>query len=381
MKHAVKVLSVSLMIAMAGCGGGAKNSTAGADASGNTKPALNAGKSQNGATPQKEEQLVQPPDAAWTIACTQFKGFGHVQRSNQAKQQLKTATGWPGFYVVHEDELSTLYYGFYRAMSPRERNDMSRDEVKDGERAQADLQRIRGLRDPVNDDQLMPQAGLTPLEPADPAAPADWNLLNVDANKRDGDPTKAFWSLEIAIYKDSPSRKKDAVDSVKQLREHFKRNDIYYYHGKTTSSICIGVWPPAAVVETTPDRGNPNERLLVMPQGPLANMSNNLKDSTGTPVRQVSIKLEPVDPTLLDTMSKFPNRSVNGYDIKHTYTGKAGKIIEVYDPSVVIPIPRNEPAGMLGNDQRNTGEPTPSLLNPNPGNTGGGRLKSLEGGK
>ncbi len=376
MKTVVGSLAISAILVVAGCGE-IKN-----PGSATATPAqqLEQAKIDKAKAAAAEENLVQPPDAVWTITCTDFHGYGHVERAKTLKQSLKAATGLSGFYVVHEEDSSAINYGFYRAISPRERDNMSRDEINDGKRAQTDLARIRSLTNNVNGDPIFPQAGMSPLEPADPASPLAWDLRNADRDKPAGDPTRAFWSLEIAVYKDSPQRKQAAVDSVKALREYFHRDDFYFFHGKTTSSVCIGTWPESAVTEKAPERGSSEDRVLVMPDG-TPDMGSAVKAPDGTTIRAVALRYEPVDPTLLDTMHKFERRSVNGSDIKHTYKARAGGTVDRFDPSLLIIIPRDPVNSMLGNSDRNADTNTgPSMLGGQNGNPTGGQLRSLNGG-
>ena len=331
--------------------------------------------------PVADDQPIQPPDALWTIVCAQIRGANHVERAKITKQQLAASTKMKDFYVVHEEEQSTLYYGFYRFISPRERPDMTRDDVRDGERAQADMAKVRSLENNLG-DKLFPMAVMSPLEPVDPPAPAEWDLRNVDRNKPDGDPSKAYWSLEIAVYKDNPQRKQMAVESVRSARESGVK-DIYFYHGKTSSSVCIGTWPRAAVKEQDSDRvqsSNPDMPLLVLPQQ-LSGVhpTGPIKNREGQTVQAMAPRLEPTDPTMIDTMQKYPRRNVNGYEIKHTYTTTEGGTVDRYDPSLVIFIPRDDPSGMLGGGVRqiDNDEQDTRLMNTNRSN--GGQLRSLDG--
>jgi hypothetical protein len=358
------------LLAVAGCGETTQQA-------GKSPTAQSPSLSGSPAAPQSD-QLQQPPDAQWTIICTQFKGPNHVELAKSAKNQLKATTGLNGFYVIHDDGLSTLYYGFYRAVSARERPDMSDEEIKDGERAQADLLKIRHLQDRINGDQLFPMAGLTPLEPPNPVAPAAWDLRNLDRGKADNDPTKAFYTLEIAIYKDSPLRKQAAVDSVKALRDYYHRDDFYFFHGKTTSSVCVGSWPASAVIEKSPERRSSDEQVLVMPQGTLPGMADTIRDNAGDTIRPVSLTFEPVDPTMLDTMAKFPRRSVNGDDIQHTYKGRNGGVVIKFDPSLVIAIPRQANSSEVTSTDEEPGAQHPHMARPD---NGSGQLRSLGDGQ
>ncbi len=375
MEMAMKWVAVSMIVSgfllLAGCGGPPGTTGASATGSGALPPAAGTAAAAN-------DGAIPPPDARWTIVCTQIKGTGHVEHAKVYKQQIIALTGLKGFYLVHEDDVSTLYFGFYKSIDPRAEE--SKDS-REGKRAQADLAKLRSYENAVG-DRIFPIAGMAPLEPADPPAPAEWDLRNVDRNKPDGDPTKAFWSLEIGVYMDSPDRKQGAVNAVRLAREAGVK-DVYFFHGKTVSSVCIGAWPQSAVSERMPDRGASDDRPVVMPPGMMdsQNIKEGMRDASGHLVRPVELTYVPVDPTLLDAMAKYPTRAVNGNDIYHPHKLKDGSgTVNLPEPSLVIFIPRDEPGGLLGSSQRDpiidTGM-TP--LDTNAGQLGG-QLRTIDRG-
>src|SRR5205085_9341649 len=126
-----------------------------------------------------------------------------------------------------EETQSVLYYGYYRAYN--DTNDLN-----ESRRAQDDRAKLDKLQD-AQGERPFASSIFVELTSPDPEAPAEWNLANA----------KGYWSLQIAAYKDSPDRKKAAVDSVRAARE--KGIEAYYFHGPTTSSVCIGCWPREAV--------------------------------------------------------------------------------------------------------------------------------------
>ena len=378
MKWSVILSSIASIGLLAGCGGGAERPgpiKLGGTDSAEVKNAEQAMKNQ-----PVDDSPVPPADATWTIICATFKGSGHVEQAKVFKQMIVAKTGWKAFYLVHSDDVSTLYYGYYSHIDPHGA-DANGDDVdkaaKEGQRAQDDLARVRSLENSLS-DRLFAHAGIQPLEPADPAAPPEWDLKNMDRYKPPTDPTRAYYTLEIAIYKDSPLRKQAAVDSVKALRDKGVKN-AYFFHGPTVSSVCIGVWPESAVSVQLPDRGDPNDRLLVVPPGVPDAMVANLHDETGHSIRPVQVKAVPVDPTLIDTMTKYDRLSVNGYDIQHTYKGKDGGDVVQYEPSMVMFIPRQEESSSLDQNQSNGTDDPGSMQMPNQPNNGGGRLRSLGG--
>jgi hypothetical protein len=293
-----------------------------------------------------ESDAVQPADAAWSIACKQFGGQNHVESAKLTKQHMAQLTGMKGFYVVHEDAVSTLYYGFYAHYSPREKPDMADAAKAEGARAQADMKRLQSFQDEVG-QKLFPMAFFSPLEPVDPPAPPEWDLRNVDRGKSESDPSRAFWSLEIGVYKDDADRKKIAVEAVRQLREQGVK-DAYFYHGKTSSSVCIGAWPRDAVKEQeSGGRGyaetdDASQDIIVFNQRFAQGVSDKIHDASGKSLKPFAPRLDVADPTMLEAMRRYPNRAVNGYNIKHTYKKKSGGTVDMIDPSLVILIPREE---------------------------------------
>ena len=324
-----------------------------------------------------ESDAIQPVDAQWSIACRQFGGPNHVELAKISKQQVAAGTGLSGFYVVHEEGISTLYYGFYQYMSPRQAPQDQPAAMAEGARAQADLKKLQSFES--NHQKLFPMAFFSPLEPVDPPAPAEWDLRNVDRGKSDTDPSKAFWSLEVGVYKDDADRKKVAVEAVKQLRAEGVK-DAYYYHGKLSSSVCIGTWPREAVKEQESggkgfvDTEDASQDIILFNQRFAEGVSDKIHDASGKKLKAFAPRLEVADPTMLDAMRRYPYRAVNGYNIKHTYKKKAGGTVDVVDPSLVILIPQPESV-LDAQDRRLQNDPVLGGLPQLPSN--GGTLRSL----
>src|SRR5215210_6132679 len=57
-----------------------------------------------------------PAGAEWTIYCTTVPGALHIQQATQLRDQLVKSTGMRDWYVVHNANDSTLYYGFYKSL-------------------------------------------------------------------------------------------------------------------------------------------------------------------------------------------------------------------------------------------------------------------------
>lgn len=333
-----------------------------------------------------ESDVIQPVDARWTLVCQRYGGVNHVERAKIAKQQAAQVTAMKGFYVVHEEDMSTLYYGFYRVLSPRELVDPDRPntaaENAEGNRAQADREKLSKFEVSLG-VKLFSTVMFFQLEPVDPPAPAEWDLRNVDRAKSDTDPTKAFWSLEVAVYKDDAGRKQAAVEAVKVLREQGVR-DVYFYHGKVSSSVCIGAWPRDAVREQEMggkgfvETEDASQEIMVFGQRFAPGVSERIHNAQGRRVKAYAPRLDVADPTMLDTMRRYPLRAVNGYEIEREEKLRSGGTRKVKEPSLVIIIPRDE--SILNAPTRETQvDPLISLPTLGPGGSGqgGNRLRSL----
>jgi hypothetical protein len=310
-----------------------------------------------GAAPSKSKaEANAAKEPQWTLYCQAIGGPAHVEQAKSAKEQLIKQSKLKDWYVIHQDTESIIYYGYYRTINdPKDK--------KESERAQRDRKEIGTLAD-ASGNLLFDHCFFVEITAPDPTAPPEWNLLNAEG----------YWSLQIAAYKDSPHRKEAALEAVKAARE--QGLPAYFYHGETTSSVCIGAWPRAAVKEQ--DEANagapdPEQDLLVLPQ-PLADQDNVVvRNQDGKRVRTLAPRFEPVDPSMIAMMAKYPTHAVNGV----TYVSKAkdpatGEIKEFEDPSFLVPIPRAKP-GLLRAQQ-----PAPALIAPDPAPaTGGGKLRSI----
>lgn len=264
-----------------------------------------------------------PANAQWTLFCQRVAGSDHVVRANQIKTILLKNTKLPDWYVVHGEQESTLYYGFYRTIDDPQ-------DTAETTRAQRDRQMIVALKDQLGEHPFA-QAVFVPLQTPDPAGPPEWNLANT--------PASAVWTLQIAAYKDSPDRKQAAVDSVKEARK--EGIPAYYFHGPTVSSVCIGTWPAEAVrrdISTPPD-ANPNDPVLVLDHA-MPGLPSEIEDKEGNTVRTLAPKIEVLDPTLLEVMKKYPYHYLNGSQMMRKIQDPAtGVQREVYDPSFIVQIP------------------------------------------
>jgi len=281
----------------------------------------------------RNDAPIPPKDAMWTILCDSVAGPGHVENAGILKSRLVQFSGMSDWYVIHSDNESTIYYGYYRSLDiPAEKTRAERDRAK-----------IATLTDRVG-NRLVRGGVLVPANAPDPAAPPEWSLLNT--------PKNAYWTMEIATFANNERRKDAAVQMVRELRE--KDEPAYYYHGPSSSSVCIGAWPRDAIKEqgtgidakgnTRDDAHTPNadQSLFVFGGDKLpANISNNVRDpATGKQMAVEGMKLEIQSPDMKAEISKFPYHYVN-YEL-HASESK-GQTFP--DPSVLVIIPREQAAG------------------------------------
>jgi len=326
----------------------------------------------SGESVRGEAPKTPPKDGQWTIYCTSVRGPTHVEQSKSLKEWLMKNSSLRDWYVVHGDQESTIYHGFYRTINDAKDNDTKR--------ARADRAWIDGFE---GNDGVRPFAQCMFVETSspDPTAPTEWNLTNA----------KGAYTLEIAVYKDSPLRKEAAVDSVREARK--RGIEAYFYHGATASSVCIGAWPLEAVSVTQQDGGarrSGEETLMVLPFAMRGAAPKDLTDDQGNPVRVMAPKFEATDPTLLATMKQYQEFSVNGTVVPKKVKRPDGSEAVDIQKSQLMEIPR-EPESMLtalparapvesvGPRVVGGPEPTPDTPRPvRPKPTGTtGRLKSI----
>ena len=296
----------------------------------------------------------------WTLYCQAVAGPAHVEQAKAIQEQLISQTPMKDWYVIHQEGESVIYHGYYRTISDDDAKDR-----KEGERAQRDRKAIGGMTDQQG-NRLFEHVYFVQLTAPDPAAPPEWNLANASG----------FFTLQIAAYKDSPQRKEAAVEAVRAARE--QGVEAYYYHGETTSSVCIGAWPRAAVREqeeaAAQTSGDQDQDILVLPT-PLPNQEKiDVRNDKGERVKTFAPRFEPIDPSLIAALEKYPTHAVNGVVYVSRVTDPATKEVkEVEDPSYIVEIPK--PVASLLRQQPQA----PALIAPSApsSGSGGGRLKSL----
>ena len=312
-------------------------------------------------------------DAQWTLYCQAIGGPAHVEQAKAFKERLvaESPANMKEWYVIHQDNESVLYYGSYRTISTDTKD---KADKKEAEGAQRDRTAIAGMTNSAG-RKVFGHVYFVPIAAPNPEAPPEWNLMNATPG--------AAYTLQIAAYKDDPRRKEAAVQAVREARQ--QGLEAYYYHGETTSSVCIGTWGKSAISESAdedPEKGivpasrDPNETMLVLPEQTSDLDQLKVHDAKdGQRIRTYAPSRKIVDPTLALMKEKYPTHAVNG--VVYVTKTKEGKEIE--DASFVVPIPRAK-SSLLA-QQPGTAEPTPELLGAPAAQgspaQGGGKLKSL----
>jgi hypothetical protein len=306
--------------------------------------------------PAAADPSAPPADAQWTIYCQAVAGPDHVARANALKEQLIEVTHLKPWHVIHQEDQSVLYYGYYKTINdPKDK--------KETTRAKNDRQTIADLKDAAG-NKVFGAAMFVEVSAPDPQAPPQWDLRNAPG----------YWSVEIAMYKEHPQRKQAAIDTVRDARA--QGVDAYYYHGPTASSVCIGAWPKEAVREqesAAEYNQDPSQDLLVLPQPVTDNTEFRNRD--GQKITTVAPRIEPVDPSLIAAMDKYKERSVNGEVYMRTVEDPVTKQQQqIADPVVLVRIPAPTGPSLLRQSQ-----PPPQLVTPvSPSQTpGAGKLKSI----
>jgi len=277
---------------------------------------------EKGADPSKDMPDV-PKDAQYTIYCKVFAGMDHVQESREAQHQLFEATkDLQKWYVVHSDDHSTLYYGFYRCIDPRDKKDGA-----EGQRAIDDQNKIRSIVT-SSGFRLFPESLLVGIDTPDPQANPAWDLTR----------TAGTWTIEIGTFT-TADRKIKAVEAVKEARA--SGIEAYYYHGETASSVCIGAWPASSATEITTDIQNNNPDVpVVVTSDPLAKNVVDQYQKNG--INPISSHVEITDLTLTAALHKYPLHATDGSTKYERVDPVTNEGINPIEKSFVCKIPHKE---------------------------------------
>jgi hypothetical protein len=317
------------------------------------------------ATAAVQQTMVNiPADARWTLYCASISGPERISRMAQLKNYLMQKSPMKDWYVVHDEQNSTLFYGFYSTVEKAERGSA---------RAHADRKAVSEWRD--GDERPFAACFFTPITPPNPVAPPEWNLANA--------PADAYWSVQIAAFKDSPQRKQAAVEAVKELRE--KGVNAYYYHGNAVSSVCIGAWPEDALKRQEMDGSRAvvdEDQAMLVSQEPLPAQFKNARTNDGQRVVPFTQRIEIADRSLKATLDEYPYHFVN-YEAQAREVRTAKGKERVPQPSFLVKIPRDAAAVMAGGGNNGArgllspgqGIPAPASSTQQP--AGGGRLRGL----
>jgi len=395
---AAKLVSACLMVAgLFGCGGdGTTPPTPQASADNTLQPAK-PGKTvaANSATPaaamptaQNSAGPIIPDGAKYTIICTGFGGVGHVAESKAAKDKLVAKTGRNEFYIIHDENVSTLYFGYYKAM-------LRSEDPAEAKRCDDDMAFIRSLTDSTG-RKVFPGPLKQPLHVPDPVAPPEYDLSKIDRDKSPDDPARRYWSLAIAAYTvdaaptgidAGKSRKQLAVETVLAARK--QGIEAYYYHGENVSTVCIGAWPRSAIAEqqagAVDSQHNADEGTsIVVSTTPLPPGLAEQLENSGKKVKVFQPKIDITDPSLINTWKTYPQYYVNGAPQNNRMNDPAtGQSIVKPQPTFLVEIPRLQPSAISASENDTTAAQTPdnsgpsTLINPLGPSSGGGKLKSL----
>jgi hypothetical protein len=323
-----------------------------------------------GGTAAAAEPAVQIPQGArWTLYCAALAGPDRFSRMTQMKAYLLAKSPFKDWYVVHNEQNSTLFYGFYNSI---EKSDRAAAKAHD------DQKRISEWKDETG-ERPFATCFFTAVTPPTPDAPAEWNLASA--------PPRAYWSVQIAAFKDNPQRKEAAVSMVKQLRD--KGVEAYYYHGSAISSVCIGTWPADAIKEQDIDGSHAvadqDDAMLIVDHPLPARYQNaHLKTSDGQRLIPYAQRTDIVDKSLIATLHDYPYHYVNYEATSKKVKNADGKMVDRISPSFLIKVPHEAPSllngggvgGFLNAD--NAAPPAPvAPVNSNRTPAGAGRLRGI----
>lgn len=259
---------------------------------------------------------VPPEEDVYAIRCLGVSGPDHVEVSRRCEKLLRQVPELrPDLVkVVHDEEVSTVYYGRYR----REYDEASgRESFQPDYRR--DLELVRRLSVSSGEETGLPRyqwpflhATIEPLPRAGSGRP-EWDLSRAEG----------YYSWQIAVFYNEGrmrERRTAAEQYVQQLRE--QGVEAYYHHGPTRSSVCVGLFPKEAI-----------QRI----------------DSTDPLTGRVTARNQIVDPRMLELEKQFPHMLENGRVIHTIIRDPAtGEIRERRpNPSFAVRLPEKGVSGEL----------------------------------
>ena len=129
MRLFLTLLSVTLALAGMSCGGNAQPpGQANSALTGTSDPIVGGTRLRsplsNPAPRSRDVARLEgdapPVDARFTISCTMFRGHDHVIRADRFKEELIAKSGLHTWHILHTEQQSMLYFGYYRTYNDRE---------------------------------------------------------------------------------------------------------------------------------------------------------------------------------------------------------------------------------------------------------------------
>jgi hypothetical protein len=314
-----------------------------------------------------------PAGARYSIFCESYSGSDHVTFSTNLKNLLSRNSQLKDWYVIHQSGQSSLYHGYYAEFDPQAAGS-DKAMKREAERAQRDHKLVESIPNPqATDRKLFPRALFVPLDSPDPDAPPAWNLTNAPG----------FWTVQVAAFTGA-DRKRQTVEAVRQARAD--NIPAFYYHGPAVSSVCVGSWDRSAMkeqsasvagsIDNDPGASKDGDFVLNMTGQALSKSDRSQLGPDGKPMRMLQVKTEILDPTLAETLKRFPAQAVDGFEVPLVGTDAKGNKVMRTRPSMIVMIPRaTKDVAAVGSQ---TDEPDPTLIRPGSGSSSlGARLRGI----
>ncbi|MCK5113743.1 MAG: hypothetical protein KAR11_03160 [Phycisphaerae bacterium] len=163
--------------------------------------------------------------ARFTISLATYTQIDKLEMAKWAQGRARQVLGNDVWLEYERDGIS-VNYGHFDKNTP-------------GSKAQREFERVKQRYRQL---ELGPYqfCYLKQLPEPDPPAPAEWNILE----------SGCYYSLEIGVYYNVPdeqymTRKKDAVQAVKNLRDEGEK--AYFFHDRAKSFIYVGCLPQSVI--------------------------------------------------------------------------------------------------------------------------------------